>query len=356
MKKLITFTIILLIIVIGIIYFTYGKEILTLLDEKKDYNVENIKITNLSTLEEYSFFSDGVITYNNQKIIMLDYNNNKLWENIDKSFSNQVFITDNYIFRNTSDKIRTIDKNNQEVVLTEIQGEILIVSRENNKTYMINKSDSGQNLLYILDDSNELLVDNKIFNNLITSTSISDKSEGYSIITLKLEGGSISNTVYFNLLDDVELWSVTIKDEILIKTQISNNNVIVIGTKNLYYYNTNGKLMWKNGIYNKISDYKVSKDNQRIYILYDKGTSTELIAYNFEGKIEEINEAPEYLEKFKVVDDKIYAYNENSIYLLHGNKADKIYDDSDNSIRDFIVKGNDIRILSKDKLVWGQVK
>lgn len=356
MKKLIASIIVFLIIIFGIIVFTYGKEFLTLLDEKKVYNVENIQTTKLDTLDEYKFFNNGLITYNNQKITFLDYKNNVIWKNEDGTFSKNVRVTTNNIFRNMEDTIQVLDKNNQKYIMAEIQGDIVNVSRENEKTYMIIKDKTGQNSLYIMNSNNEIVLDNKIFEDNVTGVSISDKSEGYSLTTLRFENDSIINKLYFNLLDDIELWSTEIENEILIKTQVVNNNVVVIGTENIYYYNTNGKLMWKNGIYNKIMDYEINKESQQMYILYKKEAGTELISYNFEGKVESVNKAPGNIQKLKVYEDKVFVYNENSIYLIHGLKTDKIYEDTEGNIADFLVEGNDIRILSKDKLVTGQIK
>lgn len=356
MKKLITFIIIFLIIIFGIITFTYGKEFLTLLDERKVYNVENKQTTKIDTLEECKFFNNGLITFNNQKIVFLDYKNNIIWENEDGSFSKKVFVTDNNIFRNMENTIQVLDKNNQKFVMSEIQGDIVNVSRENEKTFIIIKHSSGKNSLYVMNSNNEIIVDDKVFEDNVTGLSISDKSEGYSLITLRFENNSIINTLYFNLLDDVQLWSTNIEDEILVKTKIVNNNVVAIGTENVYYFNTNGKLMWKNGIYNKILDYEISKESQQIFILYKSNESTELISYNFEGKVTGVNKIPGNIQKLKVYEDKVFVYNDDSIYLIHGIKTDKIYEDTEGNIADFLVEGNDIRILSKGKLVNGQIK
>lgn len=356
MKKLIFYFIIFLIIMTGIVIFTYGKEFLTLLDEKKVYNVENIQTTKIDTLEEYEFFNKGIVTYNNQKIIFFDYKNNSLWQNEDGSFSKKVFVTDNNIFRSMEDTIQVLDKNNQKFVISEIQGDLVNVSRENDKVYMIVKNNLGNNALYVLNSNNEVIVDNKIFDDNITGVSISDKSEGYAIITMRFENDTIINTIYFNLLDDVELWSSELKNEILIKVQLISNNVVAIGTKNIYYFNNNGKLMWKNGIYNKILNYSISKENQQIYILYENGSDIELISYNFEGKVTGVYKAPTGVNKLKVYGDRVFVYNKYSIYLIHGLKTDKIYEDTEGIISDFLVENNDIHILCKDKLVKGQIK
>ncbi|MGB4439639.1 MAG: DUF5711 family protein [Sedimentibacter sp.] len=356
MRKTIIFILIILLIVTGILYLTYGKEFLSIMDEKKVYTIENSETTKIDTLEGFQFYNGGIITYNNQKIVFLDYNNNKIWKNENTVFSKQIFITDNYIFRRMESSIEVLDKNNQRFVVSEISGDIVNVSRENGETYMIIKSSMGQNSLYVMNDNNEIVVDNKIFEDIITGVSISDKSEGYSIITLNFENGIPKNTLYFNLLDDVELWSTAIESEILIKTQIINNNVIAIGAENIYYFNTNGKLMWKNSIYNKILDYEINKDNQRIYMLYEQDNNTELISYNFEGKVIEIQNSPADVKSLKIYDDKAFVYNDNIIYLLHGSKTDKIYEDTESTISDFTVENNYIRILSKDRLVKGQIK
>ncbi|WP_313339320.1 DUF5711 family protein [Sedimentibacter sp.] len=356
MKKYIRVIIICLIVIFGLVYFTYGKEILILIGEKRIYNVKNTQETDIYALEEYMFFNDGVITFNNKKIVFLKYNNDIVWENEDTEFAKQVFVAGKYIFRKTENNVQVIDKNNQKYVIAEIKGDLINVSRENDKTYMIVRNESGNNSLYIINDSNDVIVENRGFDDKITGVSISDRSEGYSLITLRFDSGVVINTVYFNLLDDVELWKTTIENEILMKTQIVNNNVIVIGTNNIYYYNLNGKLMWKNSIFNKILDYEIKKDEQKLFMLLEKDGYNELITYNFEGKVLEINKIPSGAQSLKIYGNKIFAYSNNSIYLLHNNKVDKIYGDTESIIADFIVEGRDINILFKNKLVRGVIK
>lgn len=356
MKKTIIFISLIIIAVVGILYSTYGKEFLSAMDEKKVYSLVNINNVHLDTLDEYKFFYEGIVTYNNQKIKYINYDNSTIWENENTVFSKTVFVTDNYIFRQMENSTEVLDKSNQRYVIAEIAGEILNVSRENEETYMIVKTDIGQNSLYIMNDNNEVVVDNKAFDEIITGVAISDKSEGYSLITLNFEKGVPGNTLYFNLLDDVELWSTAIENELLLKTQIVNNNVIAIGDKNIYYYNTNGKLMWKNSIYSKILDFKIDKENQKIYMLYDKDGNTELISYNFEGKVMEIQNAPVGMKRLKVFENKIMVNNDSAIFVLHGSKADKIFEDNQDVIDDYLLEGNTIRILLKDKLVSGQIK
>ncbi len=356
MKKTIIFIALILIIVVGILYATYGEDFFSALDEKKVYSIENIKSTHLDTLDEYKFFSGGIVTYNNQKIKYINYDNSSIWESENEVFSKKVFVTENYIFRQMENNIQVIDKNNQRYVIAEIAGDILNVSRENEETYMIVKTDTGQNSLYIMNDNNEVVVDNKEFDEIITGVAIGDKSEGYSLITLNFEKGIPGNTLYFNLLDDVELWNTTIENELLVKTQIVNNNVIAIGDKNIYYYNTNGKLMWKNSIYSKISDIEINKDSQTIYMLYEHDDNTELIAYNFEGKVVEIKTAPAGMKNLEVTDNKILVSNDSAIFVIHGSKADKIFEDTQDRIEDYVLEGSTIRILFKDKLVSGLIK
>ena len=351
MKKIIAVIIIILVFIISILYTTYAKGFFAVLDEKKVYEIENIKTTEINTLDEFDFFSRGIISYNNQKIVYMDFDNKILWENETNEFSNKLFVVENYIFRQTDRNITVYDKNNLQFIIAEINGSIVNVSRENDKTGLI----VNGNNLYILNGNNEVVVDNKEFNNIITGLSISDKSEAYSLITLTFDNGKPVNTLYFNLMADVELWSSSIENEILIKTKVINNNVLTIGTENIYFYNNNGKLMWRNNIYNKILDYDISPENQRINILFKKDDSVELISYNFEGKVMEIQEAPSTVTNLKIFENKILAYNNNTIYLLHSNKSDKIFEDSEN-IHDIYMEGNNIYILFKNKITKGRIK
>ena len=351
MKKLILLIAIIIIFVVAFLSSPYFKDFLDALDENKVYKIENIKTTDINTLEEFKFFGRGIVSYNNQKIVYTDFNNKILWENQNKEFSNKVFVTDKYIFRQTNNNIMLLDNNNQEFIIAEIEGNIINVSRENGKTAIIVKG-NGQSL-YILNENNEVVVDKKEFQDIITGISISDKSEAYSLITLTFDNGNPVNTLYYNLIDDVELWNSSISNEILLKIKVVNNNVIAVGTENIYFYNNNGKLMWKNSIYNIILDYEILQD--RINILFEKGESTELISYNFEGKVIEIQAAPFGVHKLKIVDNKILVYNNNSIYLLHSNKSDKIFEEFE-SFEHFLIEGNTIYILFKNKIMSGQIK
>lgn len=351
MKKIVLFIMIILIFIVAVFYSPYVKDFFEAIDEKKVYKIENIKTTEINTLEEFKFFDSGIISYNNQKIVYTDLDNKVLWENENKEFSNKVFVTDNYIFKQTKNNLIVLDKNNQEYVITEIDGNIINVSRENGKTGMMVKG-NGQTL-YILNENNEVVVDSKEFNDIITGISISDKSEAYSLTTLTFENGAPVNTLYYNLIDDVELWNSSISNEIILKTKVVNNNVIVVGTENIYFYNNNGKLMWKNSIYNKILDYEISQD--KINILFEKGESAELLSYNFEGKVMEIQTSPFGAQSLKIVDNKTFVYNDNTIYLLHGNKIDKIFEETE-WFEDFLIEGNNIYILFKNKIMTEQIK
>lgn len=353
MKKVILFIVIILVFIVAVLYSTYYKNFLALLDENKVYKIENINETDINTLEEFMFFDKGILTYNNQKIVYTDFNNKILWENANIGFSNQVFIAGDYILRQTDKNIIVTDRNNQQFIIAEINGNIVDVSRENGKTVLIVKG-NGQTL-YIMDGNNEIVVDNKEIQDIITGISISDKSEAYSLMTLTLENGQALNNLYYNLIGAVELWSTTIENEILIKTKVINNNVIALGTENIYFYNNNGKLMWKNTVYNKILDYEISSENQRINILFEKGSSTEFISYNFEGKVIEIQEAPSTVTNLIVYDNKVLVHNNSSIFLLHSNKSDKIFGSSDN-FKDIMIDGNNIYLLYKNKIIKGQVK
>lgn len=352
MKKILLFILIILIFISTVLYTTAGKDFLSRFDEKRVYKVDNIKTTEISALNTLKFFENGIITYNNQKIAYKDFDNNTIWENKNNDFSSNIFVIDNYIYRQVNNSIIITDKNNSEYIIPEISGNIINVSRENDNTAFIIRG-SGQTLL-ITDKNNEVIVD-KEFDNVITGISISDKSEAYSIITLTLENGMPVNTIYFNLADDIELWSTTLEKEILIATKVINNNVIAIGTENIYYFNNNGKLMWKNSIYNKIIDYEISKENQRISILFEKDNSAELITYNFEGKVMSLQGISSKVLRITTNENKSIVYNNNAVYLLHSSKADKIFESTDN-IEDILVDNDNIYILFKNKIIKGQIK
>jgi len=115
-------------------------------------------------------------------------------------------------------------------------------------------------------------------------------------------------------------------------------------------------LLWKNNNYNKIKDYIIDEKQERIYVLYEEDEKSELLGYNFEGKVKEINKLPKSIDKFAVFNNKIFIYNNNSISLLSDGIINKLFDENNLKIVDFNVKNDDIYILLEDKLISGKIK
>jgi len=355
MRKIISFLIVVIIIAGLAFYFTYGREYILSLDDNKIYEIKNQKTIDMKTLDECKFYNKGIVTYNNQKISHLDYENNTVWENENQIFVDRIFIADDYIYMCLDNSIEIINKNNQSYVVTEIAGKIINVSRENNRTYIITEQKDGQNSLYMLNENNEVIVENKKFNDMITGVSISDKSEGYCTTTLKFTNRKPLNSLMFNLMDDVELWNNKIENEIIVETKIINNNVLVLGTENVYFYNPSGKLMWKNSNYNNIKDFTIDLKNDELFILYEKDEKLELMCYNFDGKVKNIYKVLNNVKRIRIYGNKIFAYSENMIYLLHDNNVDKLFEVSNEQIMDFYVENSNIYVLLKGKLIKGQI-
>ncbi|WP_326911322.1 DUF5711 family protein [Sedimentibacter sp. MB31-C6] len=355
MKRLILFFIV-IIIVVSIFILTKGGDFIIDLQENKKYKIEDIENVNINSLEDIRFFDKGILTFNNQKIIYYDFNGKILWENKNNVFTNEVYVTDKYIFRRLDNSIEIINGNNVTLGIIEFTGEIVSVSRENDKTFVVSRIKDGQNSLYVLDENNEVVVKDKHFNNAITGVSLSDKSEGYALTTLDFNNDTPINTILFNLLDDVELWNFEIKNEVILEISIVNNNVILLGSENIYYYNNNGKLMWKNSVYNKIVSFEIDKIEKRIYILYEQDEKLEMISYNFEGKVMELYSISENVYNIKLFDSKIFGYDNHKVYLFHDSKTDKLYENMDGNIINLKVDNNYIYIILNDEIIKGKIK
>jgi hypothetical protein len=355
MKKIIFFVIPIMIAVTLIFYFYASDDFSFGVFGEKTYKFKSGENLDLNLLEKTEFYCDGIITYNNQKIVYSNYDGSIVWENKNGSFSKRVFISGDYVYRCLESGIEMIDKNSRSYIFAEISGEILNVSRENNRTYIISRQNSGKNTIYILDENNKIIAE-KDYDEMITGISLSDKSEGYCLVTLNFESGKAANKLCFNLLDNVELWSAFFENEIIVDTDVINNNVVAIGTKNIYYYNNNGRLMWKNSNYNRMKDYKIDGENKRIYLTYEQDGKIELILYNFEGKVQEIYATPDKSDRLKVSGGSLFVYNDNEIYIFNSNKFDIMIDDGQGKILDFKKEGNKLYILTEDKLMKGQIK
>lgn len=357
MKRIIYSLMFFLFIIFIAFYFTDFKEVILKFNENKSYEMKKQQTIDINTLDESKFFNDGILTYNNQKISFLDFNNNVVWENQNRNFTDKIFIDKDYIYRCIGNGIELINKNNQTYMSVEISGEIVFVSRETNKKYIITDQKNGQNSLYIIDDNNEFFVDNRLFDGIITDISISDKLERYCVTTLTTTNNSFINTLSFNhLIVDSELWSTEIEDEIIMKTEIINKNLLVIGTNNIYLYDEQGKLMWKNINYSNVRHYAINKNSEEVYLLFEKNNKYEIVCYSYDGKVRSIYKVPSRVQKLRIFNNKIFAYNENTIYLIYNNSSDKLFEVKEGFILDFHVENNNIYILLKDKLIKGQIR
>ncbi|MDF2675731.1 MAG: hypothetical protein K0Q97_16 [Bacillota bacterium] len=356
MKKLL-YILISIISIVLLFYITVYKDYILGKDENKVYEIINQETIEIDSLLFTNLFNQYIITNNEKKIIFINFNGEIIYERNNSVFSDKLFLTDKYLFRGLKDSIEIIDLNNKSFILVEVIGEILNVSRENNKTYIITKQKNGQNTLdalYILDENMELVVKNKHYIDKITSVAMSDKSEAYCLSTLNAGDGTINNTIYFNLLDDIELWNVVIENEVIIGTEIIKNNILAIGTENIYYYNLNGKLVWKIKNYNKINDYKLNKETEKIYILQNDGT--ELISYDLDGKVNEIYKTSENVRYLKVLNKNIFLYDDNTIYMLKNNSLHKLFNSGSLKIEDFYVESQNIYIVFNNKFIKGKIK
>ncbi|MDD4780000.1 MAG: DUF5711 family protein [Tissierellia bacterium] len=357
MKKKIYFLMFFLFILFVVLYFVSNEKFVFNFDNNMSYEIKNKQIVEINVLDNSKFFCDGIITYNNQKIIYLDYNNNIVWENQNRIFTDKIFIGKDYIFRYINKGIEYINKNNQTYMSVELSGEVVFVSRETKKIYIITDQKNGQNSLYIIDDNNEFFVDNKIFSGIITNVTIDDKIDRYCVTTLNITNDNLVNSLSFNhLIVASELWNIEITDELIVGTEIINNNVLVIGTKNIYLYNEQGKLMWKNINYSTVMNYVINRNEKKIYILFKKNDKFEIVCYNYNGKVSSINKVPLNVEKIGIFNNRIFVYNEKTIYLLHNDNCYKLIDVNEGLILDFYVDNKNIHILTKDKLIKGQIR
>jgi hypothetical protein len=151
MKKIIFFVIPIMIAVTLIFYFYASDDFSFGVFGEKTYKFKSGENLDLNLLEKTEFYCDGIITYNNQKIVYSNYDGSIVWENKNGSFSKRVFISGDYVYRCLESGIEMIDKNSRSYIFAEISGEILNVSRENNRTYIISRQNSGKNTIYILD-------------------------------------------------------------------------------------------------------------------------------------------------------------------------------------------------------------
>lgn len=356
MKKKIFFIILIIFLSMSVLFLLNSNNIIWNINKDKKYVITNREEIKFNNLDKSSFFSKGIITYNDQKIIYKDYNNNNIWENQSRVFIESIYIEDGYIYKCLKDSMEIINKNNQSFIVPNITGKIINVSRETNYTIIITKDSGDKNYLYLLNENNEVVVDSKKYNNIITGVSVNEKSKSYITNTLEIENNIIVNTINYNLIDNLDIWSKVIENEIILNIKYVNNNILLIGTENIYFYNLEGNLLWKNCNYNKLKGYQIKSEEDKFYILFEKDEKLEIVCYNFGGKVKEIYKIPINIDNFRIYNNKRYIFNKNIIGIFSIDGVDILYEEQNDEIIDFHVEYNNIYILFKDKLIKLDIK
>lgn len=350
MKKKFIYMLIIFIIALILLFSFYKYKGSTSLFSKNLYTFIQKDNININTLKNSIFFKDNILSYNNQKLIYYNLNGEILWENEKNEFSESVYISNN-VYRVSGNNVEMYDYEGNKQDIIKIDEKVISIQSQNSKTIIITESNS-KNSLYILEYPNELVLHKKDLENKILSVSINNKSESFTLSTFYIENGLLTSKLEFYLINGTAIWEMNLKNEIIIETYFCNNNIFAITDKNIYLINAEGKLMWKNSL-NKLLDYKIDIKNENIYLLVQNDKHTELIQV-YDGKINKRIKIPNELDTFKLVEDKIYVFNNKTITIINNGKVDLLWN-SKEEIKDFNIINHNMYILFSNKLTNGEI-
>lgn len=350
MRKKFIYMLIMFIIALILLFVLYKYQGSTSLFSKNIYTYVQKSNIDINTLKNSIFYENNIISYNDQKLICYDVAGQILWENEKNEFSDSIYISNN-IYRVYGNNVEMYDYEGNKQDIIKIDEQIISIQSQKDKTIIITET-NNKNSLYILEYPNELVLNKKDLENRILSVSVSDKSESFILSSFYVDNGLLISELEFNLINGTSFWKMDLKDEIVIETYYYNNNIFAITDKNIYLINAEGKLLRKDSI-SKLLDYDIDHNKENIYLLVENEANNELIEV-IEGKIKKRIMIPSEFNKLKLIEDKIYVFNNKTVTIVNNGKVNLLWN-SKEDILDFYVLNHNMYMLFTNKLICGEI-
>lgn len=256
-------------------------------------------------------YDEKIIQWKDNSLSFLDFNG---FEVLKKDFEFKdphIFWGEEtiYIMDRSSGDIYLLNKEGDTIERKKLKSPFYKLQAKEDKTLLYRK-DGDEESVDIIDENGDLLKTHKE-NIPILTVDVKDKKEDYSISTLDIDK-ELRSIVTVYSIDEKELFTLDIKDEIIVYSDFIKNDLL-IGTEKGLYFIDNGKIKWEKE-YNDLKDIKMLDDE--IFLLYDNNFEK----LNLRGKTKEKVVLSKPLEKILVTNEETFIFGENDIIVPKKNK------------------------------------
>lgn len=257
--------------------------------------------------ESLYYYNGSIAKWNENSISFLDKDGSNIWtKEFNFMFPNVISRDKNiYIMDKYSGDIYSLDNKGNTVSRSQINAPIFNLIEDNNLV-LVHIKDEDLEKLNIVDRDGNIIVEKETKN--ILTYSASENGSKYLISSIHISNGELDSKLDYYTINNDEIYSVIIPNEIILFTQIVGNKIIALTDTSLNMIENN-EITWSID-YPLIKDIYINKDE--ILLLY--GDNIESI--NLKG--ESINKITFGVEYNKIVPMGKYItlYGDKNILIL----------------------------------------
>lgn len=319
------------------------------------FNFKSNSIKELSEVEtiermdynKFKIYDDRLILYNDTDGVIYLKNDEILPITAGIADKEIIFGENNiYVIDKVVNIVKILDLDGAEVNTLFLAKTLFKLKEENNKLLMHYKDPEGESI-EIMNLEGVVENENKVDRGNILTIDLNEKASNYIISVLDTTKGDIVSTVsYYNMKND-KLWSLDIKNEIVMRVHTVGSENIICTDENIHLVN-NRKIVWSK----KIDDIdSLEVYNSKIYLLYNK--TIEIV--NLEGKTEyKLGLERDYEDMIYTNDTLILFGDRNILGIKNGEKI--LEQINDNKIVDMEYNKDNIIIVNIDNIKYYQLK
>lgn len=275
----------------------------------KEKELKSIAKLDLNWKEEMDTksYEDIILVVDKSKITAHNYDGKKVW-NKDIKEDDEVHLGESSIFINNTksmmitkynlegEELWTYNINHPAYTMTEIKSHLFVYS----------KVDESTRSIIVLDKDGKLIIDKEKSKEEILSANIDKDKRSFIITSMDTSSPELKSKITYLNHDGEIIWTEEIQDKMIYNTLFLDNNMLLIGDREIIYIDKEGKTLWEKDIKYNLKDIKII-GGKEIYILYGEEDSY-LEVLNIDGKIE-------YKKNFRKAYENIEEFNKHVLLL-----------------------------------------
>lgn len=291
-------------------------------------------------ISKIDIYGENIIEWKDNKLSIVDlkgfeiFKKNYKFKEPDLVFGKEII----YIMDKADGRIELLDKDGKSEGQIEFNSSFKKLKEEKEDIH-IYKKDGNVETIDIINREGKTLKSHEERIPILTFN-IEDENNKYLVSTLAMDE-DLSTLVDIYSLEDEEIQSFELKDEIVVYTKFIKNKIIIV-TDTAAYVFENAKEKWRKEIKN-LKDIGIKGND--LYILY--GNKFQIL--NLRGKVKEEVELKLPLEKIKITDEGILLFGRNDI-IIPDSKGNRLNFKTKEDIKDLKYDGGNLLIQIEDRV------